>query len=155
MSSFLAAHAMTLGAAFTCLLAFAKGGPSEKAGAALIGGAWIVSIAAGVLSVTSPYFMLGLDGAAALGFLILALLFSSAWLGVAMLLQAGELFLHSTYLACDGSHMRAYVERVNLLSAAMLWLFLGAVLLAWGRRVWARRRAADQAGAAEAGAPVA
>ena len=145
MWSFLAAHATSLGAAFICLLAWAKGGPSEKAGAALIATAWTVSIAAGLTGLTSPYFMLGLDGAAALGFLVLALMFSSAWLGVAMLLQAGELFLHSAYLAGDGSHMRTYVERVNLLSAATLWLFLGAVLFAWGRRVWLRRREAVQA----------
>ena len=137
MSSFLAAHALTLGAAFVCVLAWAKGAAAERAGAALIAAVWALSM----LVPTSPYLMLAVDGAAASGFLVLALMFSRVWLGVAMLLQAAALFLHSSFLAGDGSHMRAYVERENLLSVGVLSVLLCAVVTTWGARVWARRKA--------------
>jgi hypothetical protein len=143
MTSFLIAHAMTLAALIVCLLAWAKGGPSEKAGAALIGGLWSLAFLIDQAVGSRAYVIMSIDGLAAVGFLMLALRFSSLWLGVAMVLQAAELFLHAVYLSSDGMDGRTYVERINLLSAALLWLFLGAVLFAWGRRAWRRRAAAS------------
>ena len=154
MPSFLIHHLNTIVALAICALAWAKGGPSERAGAAVVAAAWIAALVAVSANMIGPSMMMGLDAVTAAAFLILALRYSSLWLGLAMLLQAGELSLHAAFLAGDGSGNRDYIIRVNLVSTALLALLLGAVLFAWGKRAWVNRRArVATASAAQVTAP--
>ena len=151
MLNWLLAYAMTASAAAGCILAIWKGGPAERAGGILIGGAWLASLlvypivnAGGSPYATyAPYLPVAIDGVVAVGLLGLALRYSSAWLGVAVFLQAAELALHAAFLIGDGSGARAYIARVNILGSALILLLLFATVRVWLRGLKAQRAAVD------------
>lgn len=128
-----------------CAFAYAKGGVAERYGAALICLSWLsgddISLFFGKLF--SPQMLeityLVMDAALAVGFLFIALRFAKIWLGVAMLMQSGELALHGAILADWGFQYRQYVICNNLLSAGLLLLLATATVAAWMRRVRTER----------------
>lgn len=83
--------------------------------------------------------MLVLDGLWALGFLALALVFASLWLGGAMLFQAVQFSLHAFYIVTAREHDLLYVMINNINSAAVLVLIVIGTLASWRRRVRERR----------------
>ena len=83
-----------------------------------------------------------MDGALAVGFLAIALRFTKTWLGVAMLMQSGELALHGAVMGDWGLPFLQYIILNNLLSFGLVLLLAGATTTAWiqkARRNKARR----------------
>jgi hypothetical protein len=106
-----------------------------------------------------PILFLISDAVLAMGLLLLAVRYSSWWMGAAMLLQATGLSLHAAYFAAEKSDLNRhvlwlYVAGKNGASFAMLLVILAAGLAAWRRR--ARRASPKRAGhPAEQDAPIA
>lgn len=132
-----------------CGVAAWKGGPAERGGAVMIVGAWFFTLVAS--AVTRSYVpaiaFLASDAVLAAGLLLLAIRFSSLWMGAAMLLQATSLSLHAAYFAAEKADisphiLRLYIGGKNAASLAMLPVILAAGLVAWARR---SRKAAPQA----------
>lgn len=131
-----------------CGLALWKGGPAERGGALLIVATWLVTLAASALtrSYVPAIAFLASDAVLAAGLLILAVRYSSLWMGAAMLLQATGLSLHAAYFAAEKAELsrhtlRLYIAGKNLASFAMLLVILAAGLAAWMKRNRAPRTA--------------
>jgi hypothetical protein len=116
-----------------CAFAIWKGGLAERAGALLIATTWIVTLVAS--AVTQSYMpataFLASDGIMAVGLLILAIRYSSLWMGVAMLVQATVLSFHAAYFAADQAEiskkvLHFYVMGKNLGSIGLLVIILAA-----------------------------
>jgi hypothetical protein len=121
-------------------LAFTKGGPAERWGICLLAANWIATFAVlgfigrNVLELAS----LGLDFLMAVAFLIIAVAYSSRWLGVAMLIQGLILALHADGLFdVAPGNWRWHAICLNLANFTLLWVLAGAVGATW----WKRRRA--------------
>lgn len=124
-----------------CGLAVWKGGPAERSGAILILVTWLGStvIQAMARAYILPFVFLASDAVLAAGLLLLAIRFSSLWMGAAMLLQAIGLGLHAAYFAAEKAELSRhtlwlYIAGKNLASFAMLLVILVAGLVAWRRR---------------------
>jgi hypothetical protein len=120
-----------------------KGGPGERAGATAVIVAWIVALAVqGMTRDFNQMLMLTVvDGLLALAMLVIAVSYSSLWLGVAMVLQGAVLAVHSIALG-GGLTLRQYYIDLNVASSAMLWAMLFATIASWrGRSKRASRRA--------------
>lgn len=78
--------------------------------------------------------LLVVDATMAAGFLLLAIRYSSLWLGSAMLLQAGQFSLHAFYLVGDLEHDRLYAIANNLVTVGILVCILVGTLISWFRR---------------------
>jgi hypothetical protein len=125
-----------------CLFAWIKGGPAERVGAAMVAVAWIVGLA---LQAFIPKDMASaapavLDVALAIGLLVVAIRYSSMWLGVAMMLQSAILFLHAERLA-GGIGPHNYYVGLNVTGAAMLTAIVMGAAANWRRQRRARRAA--------------
>lgn len=136
-----------------CGLALWKGGPAERSGAVMILVAWLGAtlIQAAAKAYILPIAFLASDAVLAAGLLLLAIRYSSLWMGAAMLLQATGLALHAAYFAAEKADLSRhtlwlYIAGKNLASFAMLLVILAAGLAAWFKR--GRRKAAPRAGAA-------
>jgi hypothetical protein len=128
--------------ALCCGFALWKGALAERAGAALILATWIVTLIASESAPRHHFPAAGFlvsDAVLATGLLILALRFSSWWLGAAMLLQAAGLSLQAVFFASERSDIgladnellaakRLLVLGKNLASVAMLLVLLAATL---------------------------
>ena len=123
-----------------CLFAWLKGGPAERAGASLIGAAWIGSLAVQALTTSSTHeiYLLIFDFLLAFGLLGIAIRFASLWLGVAMLLQGIVLALHAESMSGWSLNLRQYIIALNLCSAGMLLAIVGATAAYWFRSSNAR-----------------
>lgn len=124
-----------------CGLAWWKGGPAERLGAAII-----VAAAAAVWAchetlapANANLALLIIDGAMAAGFLVLALRYASPWLGAAMLLQATQFSLHAYYLVIEKAHDRLYSIANNLVTIGVLVSILIGVFYAARRNPAAGR----------------
>jgi hypothetical protein len=124
-----------------CGLAVWKGGPAERSGALLILVTWLGStvIQALAKAYILPILFLASDAVLAAGLLILAIRYSSLWMGAAMLLQAIGLSLHAAYFAAEKADLSRhtlwlYIAGKNLASFAMLLVILAAGIAAWRRR---------------------
>lgn len=133
-----------------CGVAMWKGGPAERSGAMMIMVAWLGAtvIQAAAKAYVLPVAFLASDAALAAGLLLLAIRYSSLWMGAAMLLQAIGLALHAAYFAAEKADLSRhilwlYVAGKNLASFAMLLVILAAGLMAWFQR--SRRAAAPSA----------
>ena len=83
---------------------------------------------------------LALDGAVAVGLLLLALRYARVWLGVAVLLQGVQFSLHAYYLVSAIRYDNVYAMVNNLVSLGVLCsLAIGSVL------AWRTRRRQDAA----------
>jgi hypothetical protein len=124
-----------------CGLALWKGGAPERGGAMMILVTWLGAtlIQAVAKAYILPILFLVSDAVLAAGLLLLAIRFSSLWMGAAMLLQAIGLSLHAAYFAAEKSDLSRhtlwlYVAGKNLASFAMLLVILAAGAVAWRKR---------------------
>ena len=132
----------------SCAFAVWKGGPAERGGAALILCTWLGVTALQLVAkqyVLAVPFLLS-DAILAAGLLILAVRYSSWWMGAAMLLQAIGLSFHAAYFNADKAEIDKYtlyfyVMGKNLSSAAMLLVLIVGTL----STLRARSRAAGKA----------
>lgn len=139
----------------TFALAWAKGGAAERGGAILIAAVWVVELAFAEAVGTVPIgWILALDTIQAVGFLALALRYSSLWLGAAMLLQSAVLTLHFLRLADIGFTDRQYVVWINIVGASILFIIIGGTLAAWRKRAKERGGRQGDAQASLSAAPV-
>lgn len=120
------------------VLAFAwwKGGRPEQYGATLkVATSLIVLAVHHLLKQDSiSLALLTADGLLAIGFLALAIRYSSLWTGAAMLLQAGQFSLHAWYLVSSLERDRFYAVANNLITIGILLCILVGTLIAWRRR---------------------
>ena len=122
------------------LLAVFKGGTAERWGASLTLGLTLAFlIVNNVVPVQSrPVPHLVLDGILALGFMALTLRYTSAWLGLVMVLQGVQFSLHAFYFVTHKTPGLAYALVNNLVTCGALLGILWGVLAYWRQR----RRAA-------------
>ena len=119
-----------------CFSAWRWGEKAERMGALLILGVSISFALADRLpdrDLTRGAYLL-LDGALALGLLILALKFARAWVGVALLLQAVQFSLHAYYLVAGRRYDNVYAMVNNLVSLGVLLSLAAGTALVWIRR---------------------
>ncbi len=130
--------------AAVCGYAFWRGGAAERSAATLILLIAVLSTAARLFFSQDDILVPRLiaEGVAALGFLLLAMRFSSLWIGGVMMLQAFQFSLQAFYFVTDRHHDLFYVAMNNL-------NFLGIlVCLALGTWAANRRAGLDRASAA-------
>ncbi len=129
---------LTIGA---CAFSLLKGGVAERWGATLIVGDYVLAEIAVLLSY--PHFPtsinFALDFALAVALLIVAIRFSSLWLGGAMLLQSIALCSYGFAASGDGLHNRSYVILNNGLSLLMLACIVSGAVGSWRKRIKMRR----------------
>jgi hypothetical protein len=120
-----------------CVLALIKGGASERFGAMIVLGATLVVELVHLLapSDAKPVLLLGVDGLSAAGFLVIALRYTSFWLGGAMLFQAIQFSLHGYYLVTQQPLDHNYKTVNNIDTAGVLLCILIGTLVTWRRRV--------------------
>lgn len=128
----------------TFVLALAKGGKPEQLGASLKLATSLIALGVHHLlkQDSISVALLTADGVLAVGFLMLAIRYSSLWLGAAMLLQGGQFSLHAWYLVSGLQRDRFYAIANNLVTIGILICILVGTLMAWRRR--------SRAGAAQA-----
>ena len=119
-----------------CALAWAKGSAAERWGAAIV---LVGSIAAALIQILLPsgpeaYALLLSEGLYSLAFLMLALRYTSPWLGAAMLLQALQFGLHAFYIVAERRHDMTYGLVNNLNSIGILLCILFGIFAAVRRR---------------------
>jgi hypothetical protein len=137
MSQLLAYYLLSIVILAMCVFAFWKGGPAERAGAAVI---LALMILQRVLQVILPQAWwipvgLGCDALTALGLLFVTLRFVSFWLGGAMLLYAAQFTLHSFYLVTgrkDTDLLHIVATDFNF-GGIIVCLVVGTIL-AWRKR---------------------
>lgn len=85
--------------------------------------------------------LLAIDGLLAFGFLALALMFASLWLGGAMLFQAAQFSLHAFYLVTGRENDLLYAIVNNVNSVGVLSVIVLGTLASWRNRVLAEKAA--------------
>lgn len=119
-----------------CGLAWVRGGPAERWGAAIVLGGSIASLVIQILlpAKIEAIALLLLEGLYGLSFLLLALRYTSPWLGGAMLLQAIQFSLHAYYIVGERPHDLTYGVVNNLNSAGVLICILFGIFTSRRRR---------------------
>lgn len=125
-----------------CALAWIKGDTPAKLSGGLL---MVVSVLAWLIAHTLPFEarsvpMLITDGLLAFGFLFMALRYATLWLGATMVLQGMQFSLHAYYLVMNPSAHRPFGIVNNLITYAVMACILAGTVVAWRRRVLARRR---------------
>ncbi len=146
MAHFLYTQISIVALVVICGLAVWKGSTPVRMGGVLILATWIVTLIASFVAGEhhlAPIGFLISDAILAIGLLILAVRFSSWWMGAAMLLQAVGLSFHAAYFAADKAEISfaledLYVLGKNLASVAMLLVLLIATLAGMFKRDRAR-----------------
>src|SRR3990167_6537792 len=117
-------------------LAWFRGGRAEQYGASLKLATSLIALAVHHLLKQGAISgaLLTADGVLAVGFLALAIRYSSLWIGVAMLLQAGQFSLHAWYLVNALQRDRFYAVANNLVTVGILACILVGTLISWRRR---------------------
>jgi hypothetical protein len=127
------------------VFAAAKGGPPERLGVGMIVLAWISAIVAQEISrpVVPVLALLILDGAVTVGFLVIAVRYSSLWLGGAMICQAIAFGAHALGLADDAGLTREtryiYLAVTNVVGFLVLFILIGGTFATVARRRRAER----------------
>lgn len=118
--------------AVACVTAWRWGGEAERRGALLVLVVTIGFTLSGSIADSNAVrgVYLTLDGALALGLLLLALRHTTAWLGVAVLLQGVQFSLHAYYLVASKSYDKLYATVNNLVTLGVLFSLLVGVALA-------------------------
>ncbi len=133
--------ALTLG---ITLFALWKGGPPERIGAALILANALLSNIGDFLfpdAIPSVVWLIG-DGLTAVGLLVVAVVYASFWLGGVMILYAALFTLHSFYFV-TGRPVDLFHARANNLDFLGISICLAiGTIIAWRRRVVARKTGA-------------
>lgn len=127
----------------TILFAWAKGGAGERVGSTAIAVSWIASLATLALVPKADHaiVLLIFDVALATALLIVAIRYSSLWLGVAMFVQAGLLALHGQHFGEEAVPGRTFVIISNVASAIQLLAISAATCASWLKRAKGRRGA--------------
>jgi len=129
----LAGWALTLG---VIALAWWRGGSPERLGALALLVAALVALTVNLVAspAARPILLLADEGVLGLVFLMLAFRHASAWLGVAMILQAIQFSLHAYYFVGELPHDRTYAIVNNLDTLGVLICILAGTLIAWRKR---------------------
>lgn len=132
-----------------CVFAWLKGGPPERYGALFI---FVTNAAADVAMRLAPRgaghtvfpdtIVFTLDFVLAVGLLILAIRYSSMWLGAAMLLQSAGLGLHGLEFVGDGVSRRAYITAIVVMTMLMMLCIAAGTIVSWRRRIRERETGA-------------
>ena len=119
-----------------CGLAWWKGGRAEQYGASLKLATSLIALVVHLVLKQGAISgaLLTADGLLAVGFLALAIRYSSLWIGAAMLLQAGQFSLHAWYLVNALERDRFYAITNNLITIGILVCILVGTLISWRRR---------------------
>ena len=125
-----------------CALAWWRGGAAERWGAGVI---LATNILADVFLVASypsyPYFAEFMpDLALALGLLVIAIRFSSLWLGSAIMLQGAGLALYGLRTLSGNARDAHYIHWMNMLSSLMLMSIVAGTIASWRRRSRSKAR---------------
>jgi hypothetical protein len=124
----------------TTAFALLKGGQPERLGVSMIVFAWIATIV--VQELTRPTVpvlsFLVLDGLLAAGFLVVAVRYSSLWLGGAMICQAVSFGAHAMRLS-DNSRVfwrgaNVYLIVTNVVGLLVLFILIGGTVATIRRR---------------------
>lgn len=120
-----------------CALALAKGGPPERFGALIVLG---TTVGVELIHMLAPrdmqsLLLLAIDGLIAGGFLLIALRYTSLWLGGAMLLQAVQFSLHAYYLVTQQRLDLTYKTINNIDTGGVLLCILIGTVLTWRKRI--------------------
>jgi len=121
--------------ALSCGFAIWKGGDAVRAGAIMILATWAVTLLASAItrSYVPAIAFLASDAVLAAGLLLLAIRYSSLWMGAAMLVQAIGLSLHAAYFAAEKADLSRhvlwlYIAGKNVASLTMLLILTAATL---------------------------
>lgn len=117
-------------------LAWIKGGMSERYGVVivLLGAAYAFLVHIFAPTALQTFLLLFGEGAMGVAFLVLALRYTSPWLGGAMLFQAIQFSLHAYYLVGDLPRDYMYAVINNIDTLGVLACILVGTLLAWRKR---------------------
>jgi hypothetical protein len=125
------------------ILAFAwiKGGVSERYGVVivLVGAAFAFLVHMLAPTALQPFLLLSGEGAMGVAFLVLALRYTSPWLGGAMLFQAIQFSLHAYYLVGELPRDYTYAVINNIDTLGVLACILVGTLMAWRKRTRAAK----------------
>jgi len=129
---------LTLFAMAVWVFAFWRGGLAERWGAAVIMANQLLTILVVVIERARPgpinvLVQLGLDGVTALALLGILLRFGRAWLGIAMLLYAGQFTLQSVYLVAEIKKDALHVLLNNLNFVAIHLALVAGTVQHWLR----------------------
>jgi hypothetical protein len=143
MSSWYFHHLLTAAILGVTVFAWAKGGWPERLGASLN---LLIAVLFLVLQFGMPPAMLApgllvLDGLLGIGFLALAIRYTSLWLGAAMLLQAAQFSLHAFYYVTAKSFDLLFAVVNNVVSWGILIAIVAGTFASWAQI----RRAAKSA----------
>lgn len=129
----------------TSVFAWGKGGPGERAGSSAVAISWIASLATLALAPKPAHavVLLLFDAALATALLVIAIRYTSLWLGVAMIVQAFVLALHSQHVGQDVIAGRTFVVLANIASYAQLLAIVASTCASWLKRSRARRNVAS------------
>jgi hypothetical protein len=116
--------------------AWIKGGRPERLGGVSVLAAGVAAIAIHGLAQAEwqPMLLLADEALLAVAFLLLALRYTSVWLGGAMILQAVQFSLHAYYLVAERPHDRFYSTVNNIDTLGVLVCILVGTLLTWRKR---------------------
>ena len=143
MSSWYFHHLLTAAILGVTVFAWAKGGWPERLGASLN---LLIAVLFLVLQFGMPPAMLApgllvLDGLLGVGFLGLAIRYTSLWLGAAMLLQAAQFSLHAFYYVTTKTFDLLFAVVNNVVSWGILIAIVAGTFASWAQT----RRAAKAA----------
>jgi hypothetical protein len=118
------------------LLAWRLGGKVERQAAVLVVVMSLAITFIGLIpdkAIQKPSYFL-VDGLFGAGLMIMAMRYTTAWLGVAVLLQAAQFSLHAYYLVAGKLYDSFYAMMNNLVSLGVLLCLGAGCLLAWRKR---------------------
>lgn len=133
MSSWYFHHLLTAAILGVTVFAWAKGGWPERLGASLN---LLIAVLFLVLQFGMPPAMLApgllvLDGLLGIGFLALAIRYTSLWLGAAMLLQAAQFSLHAFYYVTAKTFDLLFAVVNNVVSWGILIAIVAGTFASW------------------------
>lgn len=138
---------LTLFALAVWVFAFWRGGRAERWGALVILSNQLLTLLLAYVVARNGQAPLGLlvqltlDGSAAVALLLVLLRFGRPWLGVAMLLYAGQFTLQSVYLVAELKKDYLHVLLNNLNFLAIHWSLAIGTAMHWLRERRARAKA--------------
>ena len=124
-----------------CGLAWVKGSAAERWGSLIVLAGSVVALIIQMILPPRPeaIALLLSEGLYSLAFLMLALRYTSPWLGGAMLLQATQFGLHAYYIVAERKHDLTYGIVNNLNSAGVLVCILFGIFASGRRRARAAK----------------
>ena len=133
----------------TVVFAYWKGGQPERLGAAMIMVTWLGTILAQIPGHQEVWIFMVFDGLLAVGFLVVAVRYSSLWLGGAMICQAVSFGAQALRLSDDARAWHGhwvFILVINVISYLVLLILIGGTFASIARRRRAdREKVEDQA----------